>query len=223
MPENSDYNTLLLRLLAHDLLAPLTAVKWQVELLAKEKKGAKRERYLKGISESTELGISLAKHAHVASKILSHTYEICPPEEVELGGLVQETSGELVLQYGRHALTLETNIKNENKNRALDRELVSLLVWSMGKFFLSAARPYTTVRMYGENKSDGAYVLRITSNEIPEKESLKMLFSGEVSAGEFDQAYIFSKLIIESAQKINVSVTVESKENEFALIATFSA
>jgi light-regulated signal transduction histidine kinase (bacteriophytochrome) len=210
MSNSRDYNILLLKVLAHDLLAPLTAVKWQTELLAKDyKKKDKRERYLNGIADSTELGIALTKHAHVAAKVLSDSYEVIPTEDVVVSTLIEQTANELLYQYERHALRLNIDIEKESLERVLDKELVTLLVWSAGKFFLSCTPPNTYVKAVGKKGDEQAYSLIMSADGIQEIDACIAVLEGETEFDEYDQKYVFATLMKEVAEKIGVTIQAQ--------------
>lgn len=223
MSDSKDYNILLLRILAHDLLAPLTAVKWQTELLGKAYKDAgKRERYLEGISQSTELGISLAKHAHVASKVLSGAYKGEKSDPTHLSRLIRIATDELMLQYGRHGLTLEVRVEDEKEEKICDAPIISLLVWSVGKYFLSCSPPHTLVAMQGKEASDGGYTFSGTSSNIPNAEVYAKVFeSGETEGEEYKQAYLFSVLAKEAASLIGATVSTETNGGDIIVKVQF--
>lgn len=215
MKENKDYNILLLKVLAHDLLAPLTAVKWQTELLGKSYTNKKkREQYLQGIENSTELGISLTKHAHVAAKVLSHSYEPQPAEGVKIEDYIKTSCKELHYQYERHALNFETQIDSTFNERTLDESLVTLFIWSVGKFFLTCTPPNTTVFMNGTIQKGDRYMLTVSAKNIPEVQSCVRAFEEESASDAYDQKYVFSTLIKEVAPKIDVTIHASIEESD---------
>ena len=224
MKENSDYNILFLRILAHDLLAPLTAVKWQTELLGTSHKDEeKRKRYMEGISQSTELGISLAKHAHVASKVLSGMYKGEKSDPTHLSRLVRASTDELMLQYGRHGLTLDVRVEDEKEEKVCDAPLIALLIWAVGKYFLSCAPPHTLVKMRGsEAESDGRYTFKATSANIPDADAYANLFKGgEVKGEEYTQAHLFAVLINTVVPLIGATVVTEGGEGNLTVTIQF--
>lgn len=221
MNEDRDYNILLLKVLAHDLLAPLTAVKWQTELLSKGYKDReKRERYLEGIEKSTELGISLTKHAHVAAKILSQSYELQPIEDISLEEYISSSVEELSYQYERHALELETQIDSTTKTRTLDKELVTLYIWSVGKFFLTCTPPNTTVSIKGSIRDEG-YLFTVSASGIPEAASCAQAFEETQAADAYDQKYVFSTLMKEVAPMIHATIQASEESGTLYIQTLF--
>lgn len=218
-----DYNILLLKVLAHDLLAPLTAVKWQAELLRKNyKKKDKRERYLGGIENSTELGISLTKHAHVAAKVLSQSYELEVADNINLGALIGKTVQELAQQYERHALELKTAVAESVQKQSVDASLLSLYVWSLGKFYLSSTPPHITVNVNGEVQSEAGYTLNMFATGVPEGEACAQAFDDTVEFDAYDQKYVFATLMKEVAPMINAKLEAHYKGDTLEVITTFS-
>jgi K+-sensing histidine kinase KdpD len=223
MENNIDYNVLFLQVMAHDLLAPLTAIKWQVELLEghlknKEKTG----QYLQGIADSTELGISLARHAHVAAKIFSNSYEGL----VEEGNLSEQAKiaiDPLYLQFERHGLTLRSEVQVEDRKQNTDEALLKLFVWSIAKFFLTVTPPGTKVDIQGEYTQEEKFCLKVRVPNVPDRDMLSHIFSGvnEIE-GTFDQKYVFVKLIQEISPKLHVDYIIETQTKDFQFTATFS-
>lgn len=225
MTNVKDHNALLLQVMAHDLLAPLTATKWQIELLEKSYKDKeKREKYLSGISTSTELGIELTKHAHVAAKILSNSYE-GDISKTSLPQEIRKATTELKLQYERHGLILEADIEDESKERDIDVALTRLFIWSIAKFFLSCVPPQTRVTMNGfhaqKETVDGKYIFIVIAEKVPQaKEYVNILISQE-ARGALDQSYVFSKLINDVAPHLNVSYSADVQSEGVSLEVIF--
>ena len=219
MPSNIDYNALLLKVMAHDLLAPLTAVKWQIELLEKHIKDKKEsERYLKGIAASTELGIALTRHTHIAAKVLGKAYTGIE-EEGNISEAINESITALGLQYERHGLKLNMEIERTKEVCSFDNELISLFVWSLGKFFLTCTPPDTIVEAKGMSSQEGKYLFSLSAPNIKEREILAQLFvEGEMN-GDFDQTFVFVKLLQEIAPRIHATLSVEQDADFFAITA----
>ncbi len=225
MAHHVDHNALLLQVMAHDLLAPLTAVKWQVELLGRDNvPSAKRASYVKGITDSTELGITLTKHAHVAGKVLVGTYakdesSVSLPEEVRVA------VHNLRLQYERHGLDILAEVGDEETERVLDRQLTALMIWSIAKFFLTCTPAGSTVSMRGISGSahDGSslYTLIVSAPNVPDMQELARCFQESVARDPYDQTYVFTKLIHTAAPLLGASVNVETQTDLFALEVVF--
>ena len=220
-----DHNALLLQVMAHDLLAPLTATKWQVELLEKAYKyKEKREKYLSGISASTELGIALTKHAHVAGKILSNAYE-SEITKTNLPVEIRQAATELKLQYERHGLILEAEIEDEDKERSLDVSLTKLFIWSIAKFFLTCVPPQMKVTMRGfraqKETIDGKYIFIILAEKVPNAQEYVNLIISQEARGALDQSFVFSKLINDVASYLNVSYSADVQSEGISLEVIF--
>jgi len=225
MKKMIDHNALLLQVMAHDLLAPLTATKWQVELLEKSYKDKeKREKYLLGISASTELGIALTKHAHVAGKILSNAYE-SDIAKTNLPQEIRQATAELKMQYERHGLILEDEIEDENRERELDVPLTKLFIWSIAKFFLSCVPPQTKVTMRGfraqKEAIDGKYIFLVMANNVPNAQEYVNLILSQEARGALDQSFVFSKLINDVAPYLNVSYSADAQSDGISLEVIF--
>jgi hypothetical protein len=225
MTENTDHNAILLQVMAHDLLAPLTAIKWQVELLEKNYSDKeKRERYLKGLAESTELGIALSKHAHVAGKVLSHSYE-GDIEQAKLSHVVHTAVADMHLQYERHALVLKADITEEEVEQPVDIALTQLYVWSVAKFFLTCALPQTEVSMKGTRGTDESgntmYVFIVSAPNISNAEEYVQTLTTQENKGAFDQSAVFSKLINETATVLRVSVRPQAEAGVLTITSIF--
>lgn len=218
MEKKIDHNALLLQVMAHDLLAPLTAVKWQLELLAREGLAdEKRKEYMRNLSQSTELGITLTKHAHVAGRVLTGAYT---PENMEhsLSDVVRNAVLALVGQYERHGVALDIACEEDGNARVFDSELVGVLLWSLAKFFLASTPPQSSVAVRGmcipmEHDHDAVctYAVLYTAPNIPEaSKCVDMFVTGEVR-GEYDQAFVFARLTHEVASLLGVQAVMRAE------------
>ena len=164
MADKIDPHALLLQVMAHDLLAPLTAIKWQGELLARPKlDDTKRAEYVQNIRRSAELGITLSKHAHVAARVLGGAYT-GTQECIKLHETLRTSAEALKEQYARHGLSLTVDVHDEGKERPVDRELIAFLVWLMAKYFLTCASAGASVALQGESVTHNgktAYALSV--------------------------------------------------------------
>ena len=221
MSEHKNKSTIFLQVMAHDLLAPLTAIKWQTELLHKNfKNKKKREEYLTGIASSTELGISLAKHTHVASKVLSETYD----GFVETGNVskhVEKSVGELLLQYERHGLILQNDIEITEDTSEIDVPLLRLYVWSIAKFFLTVTPPNTTVHAKGK-KGENGYTVEFIAPNVHEKEKQVSDFDDGEATEAFEQKYVFIELIKKIAPLIKTNPEVRVDGENLVVLTVFS-
>ncbi len=224
MAEQIDYNALLLKVMAHDLLSPLTAIKWQTELLEsciKDKK--KRDKYLNGIAESVKLGIALTMHSHIAANVLTDSYE-GEIEQIKLSEAVKQSVHELHSQYDRHGLILDIDIDEGDDETNLDVLLVRLFIWSVAKFFLTCVPAHTTVKMTGRNQivdSENNYIFTVSAPNVLEPEKCIQAISQDEAQGEYDQMFVFAKLIKEVAPLIDVSVSAKANEGVLIIESTF--
>lgn len=226
MKEKVEPNALLLQVMAHDLLSPLTAVKWQIELLRRPRLDARKQaEYLESIADSTSLGIALTKHAHVAASVLLGTYKRTD-EVASLSNVLRTAAHDLTLQYERHGLTLAVDIADGGVDEHVDRELSSLLVWAIAKFFLTCAPAHTTVTFSGRTgKSDTAgqtYVLSVQAPDIPGGAEYATLFGAHDAQDAYDQTYVFAQLIHATAPLLNVSLSARADDTMLAIESTFS-
>jgi len=221
MASNVDHNALLLQVMAHDLLAPLTAVKWQSELLASAADDpAKRDRYLSGIQSSTELGITLTKHAHVAGKVLTESY-VPDPSEGVLSDVIRTALNDLHLQYERHGIGLEVEMRDSETSRSVDVPLVSLYVWSLAKYFLTMTPAQGTVTFRGIPAEDGSYTVAVSAPDVPEREECVRHFSDALARDAYDQTYVFIKLIKTAGPMVGATETVAAQEDLLLLETVF--
>jgi K+-sensing histidine kinase KdpD len=224
MNSEKDHNALLLQVMAHDLLAPLTAIKWQTELLEHGDAGEKRAAYLASIRESTELGITLTKHAHVAGRVLVGSYAQ-NPVTASLSRVTQTAAEDLRPQYTRHGLTLDVSMDDDTHDRTLDVELIGLFVWSLAKYFLSCTPANTTVNLRGMTvpnaEGDTTYVVVGSAPGVPEADECVKMFKEQEARGTYDQTYVFVKLLHEVASLIGVSTVVSAQANLLVVESAF--
>lgn len=213
-----DHSTLLLGVLAHDLLAPLTAVRWQAELLARPGTArAKKDRYLAGITDAAVLGITITKHVHVAARIFAGSYE--PMQEtLDLGGLIRNVLTDIATQYSRHGVTLEQALSNERVPHTADPELVGTLVWAVAKFFLSIASNGTSVHAEGGVVSrEGVATAYVVTLRAPisgdEHGRYEQYFASNAKITmALDQSALFGMLAREAASMLNVPLSARESD-----------
>ncbi len=222
--KQADYSALLLQIMAHDLLSPLTAIKWQSELLEKKiKERKKRDEYIDGIKKSVELGIALTKHAHIAAKVLTGTYT-GGNVDLKLSFVIEKIATDLKLQYERHGLILKSDINDSDNESSLDEALVSLFVWSVAKFFLSCTPAGTVVNVAGNSGDveNNKYILEVSAENIPNAKKYAEIISSEnaLNTEEYDQAFVFAELIRKIAPKINANIKPHFTEEGLLSIKT---
>lgn len=224
MSKHVEPNALLLQVMAHDLLSPLTAVKWQTELLQKSGIDArKRTEYLESIAESTALGITLTKHAHVAANVLLGTHKR-NNEQTSLAKTVRTAAHELKLQYERHGLSIDAAIHDDEHEVSLDKELLSLLVWAIAKFFLTCTPAQTTVRISGGVRAsrgggNAIYAITFDAPNVPVCEEYAVDFSAQEAKHEYDQTHVFTTLIHTIAPLINATVRAYAEDTKLFIAA----
>lgn len=223
--EHMDHNALLLQVMAHDLLSPLTTTKWQTELLQRvEKDGAKRLQYIQNIQDSTQLGITLTKHAHVAGRVLVGAYDQ-DIVDASLPDTVRGAAEDVELQFERHNLGLDISVEGEEGTRKFDVELISLFVWSVAKYFLSCTPAGAAVSIRGmqvpNTSGRNMYAYIVSAPGVPEAEECAQIYVTQRARGTYDQTYVFAKLIHDIAQLIGASVNITAQNNLLVVEAGF--
>lgn len=218
VPHGSDPYAILLRVIAHDLLSPLTAIKWQSELLGgKHVSRKKRRAYIDSIETSTQLGIMIAKHAHVAGGVLTKTYH---PEtrNVYRSQVVSDACEALAPQFERHSVSLATNCAADVAERSYDPALLALMVWATAKLFLSDAPAGAAVRVSGvaySNEGSG-YRVVFESADLQNKDDILVTLKEGVPRNSLDQSYVFALLLGAVAEYLG-NVRIESEMYQGAL------
>ena len=212
----------LLQIIAHDLLAPLTAVKWQLELLAHPSVTAeKARRYREGMQSSVELGIVLAKNAYLAGKVLQHScaLDLTP---CSLGATVRAAAETVRLQFERHGLALETAVADEPRERTMDAQFVSFYVWVVTKFFLTCTSTGGVVRVEGAQRAtDGAYRLQVSAMTVPNADTYGRVLREDRDVTALDQSALFAWLLRTTAPVLGISFTVDAHDTTLSVESTF--
>ncbi len=220
-----NYNALLLEVMAHDLMAPLTAIKWQIELLGKSYKDTlKREKYLKGLAESTELGIALGKYAHSIGRVLGGTYEGFNTKS-PVSKVIKSSVENLRLQYERHALTLRLeDVEQGDAEKEFDVQLVELYVWCIAKYFLAVTAPNSEVVVRGkmfEKEGKKYYSFSVSSDKVDRPQLCLETFQTQQDH-ELAQISIFSKLIHMTSGILQVTPEARvTDDSVFSITTTF--
>jgi hypothetical protein len=119
------------------------------------------------------------------------------------------------------------DVADEPDDRTLDRELTSLMVWCLAKFFLTCTPANSTVTVRGvAGESDTAkplYTLIMTAQDVPERDMLVHLFTEVEARDAYDQTYVFTKLIHTIAPMLGVSAHASTQANLLALELVFGA
>lgn len=224
MSHPTEPHGLLLQVMAHDLLAPLTAIKWQSELLARPKlDDAKRAEYVQNISRSAELGIALSKHAHVAARVLSGAYT-GTQEPGSLHETLRTAAEALREQYARHGLSLKTEFSDEGQQRAVDRELTGFLVWLIAKYFLTCASAGAEVVVRGEpilHEGAAKYALTVRSLGVEGAEYRVETFTDTEAHHALDQTFVFTYLIQRVVSLIPCTVSVFTEQKNLVVRVLF--
>lgn len=166
----------LLTVLAHDISSPLTAMRWQTELLLEEK-GLRTETRatLSSIHDSILTGIDVSTMVALAVSVLQGDHGII----VEKFNPIQTTAyvvAMLTSQFERHNVTLEYSVENVLvSDMQSDPTVFKLAVWALLKYTLSCANAGSTVPLSYEQVQleDGLYVrLKTTAHLISKEQSL---------------------------------------------------
>jgi K+-sensing histidine kinase KdpD len=225
MSDRSEHNALLLKVITHDLLSPLTATKWYAELLGQGGiELEKQKEYLAGIAAAANLGISITKHVHVAGKVLTGAYS---PETsmFNLTDAIEHAAKDLIAQYERHGVTLTVDIDKEDTERESDKELVGLLMWSVAKYFLSAAPAGASVALRGlrsETADQSTYSVLASLPNVADREERAKSFVTREPSGAYDQAFVFAELIHEAADALGVQVVAGTQDKLLVLETSFA-
>jgi hypothetical protein len=216
MADKIDPHALLLQVMAHDLLAPLTAIKWQSELLARPKlDDARHAEYVQNIRRSAELGIALSKHAHVAARVLGNTYS-GTQEHIKLHETLRTSADALKEQYARHGISLTVDMNDEGRERPVDKELTGFLVWLMAKYFLTCASAGAVVDVRGTvtSKDVTTYALMMRSSGVEGAGYRAETFMDDEAHTTLDQTFVFTYLLRRVAPLVpcTISAYVEQKD-----------
>ena len=222
-----DANALLLQVMAHDLLAPLTAVKWQIEIMQSDDKDAVRQaERLKSIYAATELGIVLTKHAHVAGRVLVGSYEE-EPVTAALPTVVRDALFDLKGQYERHGLPLVVRVDEQYEvQHVIDVHLVQLFVWALAKYFLTCTPAHVTVEYVGVSTPSAHgkgrfFTFTGTATGVPEAGEYARLCTTREARDAYDQAFVFAKLLATVAPLIGATVEASAEGDRLTIEAIF--
>ncbi len=221
-PPQRDPHAALLGVIAHDLLAPLTAIKWQTELLLRPGIAAtQRVTYLEQVAESAQLGIVLTKHVHVASLVLAGAYE-GTERQVALAESVGKTAATLRAQYERHGVALAVSCAPDGRLFTGDPDLASLLTWALAKFLLASVPYRAAVEVTGTPATapDG-YQLVFRAVGVPDVGVCVERFHASGEAGVYDQAKLFATLSHTVASLVRATVVARAEGEHLVLAAVF--
>lgn len=224
MSETAAHGGLLLKVITHDLLSPLTAAKWYSELLAQGGVGAAKEKeYLEGIAKAANLGIAITKHVQVAGRLLGGDYRA----EIVSGNLstvVERVLRDMQPQFERHGVSMDMHIDAEERRRELDQELTGLLLWSAAKYMLTASAAGSTVTVRGfpaAGENDSAYAIIMSLAGVVDRKQRIQAFSARTSVGDYDQAFVFAEILHEIANASTAVVSLGEQEMNMLLELTF--
>ncbi len=143
--DDADAWAALLSVLAHDIASPLTALRWQTELLlgSSSMPEVEKTKTLHDIHESVLTGIGVTQTVGYAVNVLRGDYEssvrLCSPREV-----VTEVVNMLAPQFDRHRVSITTTC-GEMQEIVVDSALLKLAVWALLKRALVEAPSGTAV------------------------------------------------------------------------------
>jgi len=225
MKKVTDPHALLLQVVAHDLLAPLTAIKWQCELLERPNlDDDKRREYTGNIHRSAELGITVSKHAHTAARVLSGTYT-GTTKQTMLDAVCTASYEAITEQYARHGLTLKLEVSPSEREHAVDTELVSFYAWLTAKYFLTITPAGKTVVVQGSpGESYGVknYNLLVRVEGVAEHEQYVTSFTEQEPSSAHDQTFVFAHLLQQVAPLLHATTELTAEGKALVLKTIFS-
>lgn len=217
---------LLLRVITHDLLSPLTAIKWNAELL--EGRGMKAKNAterMKTMRESAALGINITKRISVAGRLLAEQY-VPDPIPLKLEDVVAEAATDLMPQFERHALTLLADVRQSGSESTYDRELVALCIWSQAKYFLTCCASGSTTTVTAAPGIVGVpealvsvphYQISLHSDTVADAHDRVALFDQDEVQGAFDQSLVFSHLVRKSTAELHGACRARADGSTFSI------
>jgi light-regulated signal transduction histidine kinase (bacteriophytochrome) len=224
--EKADIQGALLQILSHDLLAPITAIKWQSELLSKSKGDVvKQEKYIEGIRDSAEISIALLQYVAITGTVLrgEHSEEM---SEKVISEVLEEAWRHIEPQYARHGVSLDLSFDAAASVKRVDVRLLQVFVWCVAKFFLASAVARETVRVKGlclggEDQERQRYVMAVSVNNVTDASYYEKVFNDQTKqlvAGEsIFHAQVFAELIRTVARDAHVLFSAGTESDIFTL------
>lgn len=212
MSSESDRTALLLRVISHDLLAPLTAAKWYAEFLAKPRvSNTKREEYALGVREAAQVGISITKHIGTMARLFD---EAAPSQALPCnpGTEAATAAAELQAQFDRHGVSLAVNIAPSAQSIRMDTDVFSLAVWAAAKYLLTAVGAGGSVEVlggagtnpHGHVPSVEHYTVTLRSSTVEDAVLRAAALSADRAPQQLDQGSVFIHLLHAAAHRLPV-------------------
>jgi K+-sensing histidine kinase KdpD len=180
--EKQHIESALLQVLSHDLLAPITAIKWQGELLAKNTKDMqKQKKYIDGIQESAGISIALLQYVGNTASVLRGE-KVGERVLTNISEVLQGAWKNVEPQYARHGVSLDCHFDMVEKKDEYDVHMLQVLVWVIAKFFLSSAVAQQTVVVRGFSPTEevsglGAYTMTVSAEKIAHAENYAQMLT----------------------------------------------
>ena len=224
-------HTALLGVLCHDLLAPITAIKWQTELLGKKKQDEKKqEKYIQGIRDSAEIAISILQYVASTDAVLrgEHSSSVV---EARLSEVLKEAWKHVEPQYARHGVALDLSFDEMSAAHRVDVQMMRVFVWVIAKFFLTSALAQEAVQVRGlfvpsEDGTDGRYIMTISAKNIAHRAYYQKVFTDptvaiEDAEGAF-HSNVFAGLIRAIAKEAEVLFSAGTEVDVFTFEVSFT-
>jgi signal transduction histidine kinase len=209
-------------LASHQLRTPLTAIKWNAEIVLEEELSSEVKEYVTQIYQSNERMIDLVNALLNVSRIDMGTFAIDPKEFNPLE-LVESVIGELEFEIVSKKLKIKKNFNAEINSINTDQKLLRIIVQNL----LSNAIKYTNEKgkVAIEIKKDGDCLNFSVSDSgigIPKKQQARIfskLFRAEnavesVSDGTGLGLYVTKAVVEQLGGKINFK-SIEKKGTTF--------
>jgi hypothetical protein len=203
----------LLEVLSHDLLAPITAVKWQAELLEKEVKHAqKRNVYVSHIRDSVELSIALLQYVSMTIAVLQSSY-VAKKTKENISDVISDTWKRIEPQYARHGVVLDASFDDVSEVCDIDVQRLQVFVWVVAKFFLSSVTAGQVIRVSGlslavENGGTCRYSMAVSAPHVTSVEVYKAIFNDVTQPISIEQGQqhtlVFAALIRDVAKDAGI-------------------
>ena len=220
----------LLEILSHDLLAPVTAVKWQLELLERDADDhTKREKYIHGMRDSAEISIALLQYVATTGAVLrgEHTSE---KKNISISDVLEHAWRHIEPQYGRHGVLLDISCEAECGVRPVDVRLMQVFVWVVAKFFLASAVVRDTVQVRGfclknESGEEVGYIMTVSAPRVTNATTYQKAFNDPsrqilLESGSPVHADVFAELIRVVAKEAGILFSAGIETDVFTFEAS---
>jgi hypothetical protein len=225
-----NHTAVLLQIISHDLLAPLTAIKWQTELLNRESLSKEKEEvYKKGISDATEMSISLLQTIGNTAVLLKDEYT--PHLSLSsVDSILKESWLKMQEQYNRHGIKIDASF-DQGMKKEIDTMILEVFVWYVGKFFLSFSLAGESVLIRGvclkKDEKCEKYTMTVSTRIEENTHLYAHLFEEDSSFSEKEiknippHSYIFSEFIKKTASLSGILFSTGRNDDIFTFEASF--